>query len=892
MPTQSHLAPLRRSVASSPRASWAIAAATMLTLLLFAAAATIASQSSNSKQVSAEQSARTESVAVSIEDRIAAYNEVLFGVRGAFGVDDELTRRLYHELLTELAVDERQPGVQVIGAAHLVDADDHEAYEAEVNRLATEAGLDYPVFEIYPEPSDGPVLPIDFIEPQVGNERAFGLDFMSEANRRTAAERARDTGLPSATGPITLVQETETQRAFLVMLPIYDAADVSTLDERRDAFVGVTYAAFRMGDLMNGVLGADGPDHVAVFDVESGEVLYDDAGDFTDGSALGRESLAAACPPLCGLPELDDDRVMELDVAGRTWRIYVDGGESVLSSIERSFPAVTLLGGILVTGLVVALAMSMRTARRRALDLATEMTDELEALTESADEAIVSIDDDGTIVAWNQSAERIFGADADTMIGRPASDLAPAGRAGDELARIFSSVHDSDAHGAVSTLATGRRSDGTEFPVEVSLSQWSARGRRFLTGFMRDVTDRVTAERQLVETGNLLRGVLDAATGIAIIGMDVDGTISVFNTGAELMLGYRADELIGTATPEVFHDSHEVVSRAAELGIEPGFEVFVNVARTDQVETRRWTYVCADGRRVPVELTVTPRYDGEGALTGFIGVAIDVTERLAALATQQALLDHEREMVAKLTELDRVKNDFVSTISHELRTPLTSILGYAELLADDGAEEMATRHLDMVDIVTRNAQRLLLLVEDLLMLSRIESGELHMEREPCDLARICEAVESSITPLAENRDIRVRYDVPEGSIVLGDPLRLERVMLNLLSNAIKFSFSGQVVDVRVAAVGDDVEIRVIDRGIGIAADELEHLFDRFFRSRTAERHAIQGTGLGLTIVSDIVQRHHGRVDVESVEGSGTTMIVLLPAHRAADKPNAALPLEV
>lgn len=551
-------------------------------------------------------------------------------------------------------------------------------------------------------------------------------------------------------------------------------------------------------------------------------------------------------------------------------------------------PTTSPAAGMVIAALVVLLAFLLRLARRRVIDVTTHMTGELQALTESADEAIVSIDDSGTIVAWNRSAETIFGASATEMVGQPASRLVPPGTDGDQLARILSSVDSEEIPRHTGpTLAIARRADGTDVPVEVSLSQWSARGRRFLTGFVRDVTDRIEAERTLAETGSLLRSVLDAATGIAVIGTEVDGTISFVNSGAEHMLGYRIDDLVGHASPLVFHDAREIADRARKLGILPGFDVLATIPRRDRSETRTWTYVRADGTRFPVELTVTPRADRDGAPSGFIGVAVDVTERLAAIARQQDLLDQERDMVAKLTDLDRAKNDFVSSISHELRTPLTSIIGYAELLADDGASEMTERHLAMVDIVARNAQRLLLLVEDLLTVSRIDTGEIDIEMEPCDVARLLAALRASVEPIAHERDITVDYAVDHGSVVLADPAHLERVFMNLVSNAIKFSERGNSVEVVIRRAHDDVEIHVIDHGIGIAADELDHLFERFFRSRTAERHAIQGTGLGLTIVSDIVRQHNGRVDVHSVEGEGTTMIVRLPAHHPTPSPGPA-----
>jgi PAS domain S-box-containing protein len=870
--------PLRMSLTMESRSSGVKVLLALGGLLAFVATATFVTARANAAQTDLATRARTENLIASISDRLEAYDEVLYGVRHFFeGVPPE--RSDFRELADRLDVDSRHPGVQVVGAAHLVDRDDLDRYAAETSAAAKDAMLDYPAFEVYPETTADELLPIDFIEPQTGNERAFGLDFFSETNRRAAAIRARDTNATAATAPVTLVQETGEQRAFLVMLPIYEkGAPLDTVVQRREAFDGVVYAAFRMDDLITGVLGEQSSD-VRIVDVDSGEMMF--GTEQPSGARVGPRQLNST---------QDDPNIGSIEVSGRGWAVVVDDSGPVLSTMERSVPFLTLIGGLAIAALFIALARSMRSARSRAIAMAVEMTDELQALTESTTEAIVSVDGAGNVVSSNRGAQRIFEKRPDDLLGTPASllvfdehrpDFDAALAALNVPADASADASDSDpADGADRPFGNtlqllGERADGGVFPIEMTLSTWTAHGERFRTAFIRDITDRVEADRALLRTGDLLKSVLAAATEMSIIATDVDGLIEVFSRGAERMLGYDSREMVGIQTPAIFHDSDEVVERADELGIAPGFDVFTSSARNGLPETRRWTYVRKDGRLVPAELTVTPRYDANGDLCGFIGVAIDVTMRIAAEDDQQRLLDQQLEIVAKLTEVDRVKNDFVSTTSHELRTPLTSIIGYAELLNDELSASDDVGSVRMIEMIDRNAQRLLDLVEDLLALSEIESGLFEMKNEACDSTAILRSACDAIAPLAARRRIEVHVGFDSLPVIEGDAQQLERVFLNLLSNAVKFSHDGGTIDID-ARVDDALVVTVSDNGIGIPADEQEQLFTRFFRSTTADRNAIQGTGLGLAIVANIVQRHGGEIAIESTEDVGTTVRLTLP----------------
>lgn len=244
--------------------------------------------------------------------------------------------------------------------------------------------------------------------------------------------------------------------------------------------------------------------------------------------------------------------------------------------------------------------------------------------------------------------------------------------------------------------------------------------------------------------------------------------------------------------------------------------------------------------------------------------------RTEAEAVQQ-LLSAQNE---RLRELDKLKDEFVSLVSHELRTPLTSIRGYIELLLDDG--DVGADQRRYLEIVDRNSERLLELVSDLLFLAQIEAGKLGIERGQVDLSKIVDECIETSSPAADSRGIELVARVDRVARLEGDRARLGQVLDNLVSNGLKFTESGGRVEVRLRAEDGMAVLEVEDTGVGIPAAEQEHLFERFFRSSTATENAIPGTGLGLTITKAIVERHGGRIEIESAEDAGTTVRVHLP----------------
>jgi signal transduction histidine kinase len=273
---------------------------------------------------------------------------------------------------------------------------------------------------------------------------------------------------------------------------------------------------------------------------------------------------------------------------------------------------------------------------------------------------------------------------------------------------------------------------------------------------------------------------------------------------------------------------------------------------------------------------------GELWLTGAI---FDVSDRKRAEAEREGLLADLAEHNERLLELDRLKDEFIALVSHELRTPLTSIRGYTELLLDGEAGELRDDQRQFLGVVERNAHRLLHLVGDLLFLAQVEAGKLVLDVGAVDLGAVAAETVEAARPQAEAKGIILTLATGPVPLVAGDRARIGQLMDNLVSNAIKFTPEGGRVDIRVRALSKRALVKVRDSGIGIPANERQHLFQRFYRTSTATEQAIQGTGLGLAISKAIVEAHDGRITLTSEEDVGTTFRVELPlgVHAAADE---------
>jgi PAS domain S-box-containing protein len=372
--------------------------------------------------------------------------------------------------------------------------------------------------------------------------------------------------------------------------------------------------------------------------------------------------------------------------------------------------------------------------------------------------------------------------------------------------------------------------------------------------------DEIGAQNErLAEAAAIVESTDDSITATTL-----DGTILSWNRASERLCGYTAEEMIGRRI-------HAIIEPERHAAVD---ETLAAIARGVLIEPHEATGVRKDGSIMPVALTVSLVRGADGIVRGISTIARDISDRRAAEAERDALLRELAEQNDRLRELDRMKDDFVASVSHELRTPLTSIRGYLELVREDAS--LDPEHDRMLDIVDRNADRLLGLVTDLLFIAEVDAGKLAAGQAPVQLAGVAAESVEAAGPRADAAELELNLDVDDQLVVAGDRTRLAQVFDNLISNAVKFTPADGRIDVRVFRADASAVIEVSDTGSGIPEDERAHLFERFFRTSGAIREAVQGTGLGLAIVGAIAASHGGTVSVESSDSGGARFLVSLP----------------
>jgi signal transduction histidine kinase len=331
--------------------------------------------------------------------------------------------------------------------------------------------------------------------------------------------------------------------------------------------------------------------------------------------------------------------------------------------------------------------------------------------------------------------------------------------------------------------------------------------------------------------------IAQAFSGILVL--DLDLVIQKANPGAAALIGRPVADLVGKRFTEVF---------GLEMWDE-GSPLYLAVQHGRAVEPMETVLVTADRRR-DILLGVTPLEDGY--LLNFA----DIT---------------------RIKELDRLKSGIVATVSHELRTPLASIKGYTDLLLQEFEGDNRTLRHEFLTIINEETDRLVQLITDLLDLSRLESGRFERKQEPVYLDELVREMTRTLEVQARQAEVTWHLDLPDDLPPLwGDRTLLLAVVKNLLANAVKFSLPGGKVEVKLRHQDGVILLEVADQGIGIPAEELPHLFTKFYRASTARKAGIRGTGLGLALVKEVVELHHGQIGVTSEVGSGSCFRVLFP----------------
>ena len=493
-----------------------------------------------------------------------------------------------------------------------------------------------------------------------------------------------------------------------------------------------------------------------------------------------------------------------------------------------------------------------------------------EALLESAPDAIVIVDPAGTIRIANRQIEQLFGYSRDELIGQPIETLLPeryhAQHVGHRAAYL--------AAPRTRPMGTGlelfgRRRDGSEFPVEISLSPMQAKPGLLVTAIIRDVTERKAAEATLRQTAlenarlyaeaqaARAEAELQTARLEATMQSAVHGILHVDAATGRLVANRAARALFGRP----LHPDRGVAQYAGQLcrpdGTPLAVEGFLTVRALggEIVPQEELLIVRPDGTRVPILESGAPVRDAQGQVTGAVVILQDIT-------------------VTK--ELERMRDEWISVIAHDLRQPLAAINAHtsvvAMLLPSGHAVE---RTMASVQSIQSSTQQLGRMIEDLLDAARLGANRLQLEPAPIDLPLLLGGVVSRVQGSLPDQPIMLQV---EGAVphVRADPGRIEQVLTNLLTNAAKYGDPGTPIELRIAPEPEEVHIAVQNTGPGIEPEDVGSLFDRFYRTHRARASAAEGLGLGLYISRELVRAHGGQIWVESTPGA-TTVFHFTPA---------------
>ncbi len=485
------------------------------------------------------------------------------------------------------------------------------------------------------------------------------------------------------------------------------------------------------------------------------------------------------------------------------------------------------------------------------------------AVTDSAADAIITIDATGAIVGWNPSAERMFAFPAGGLDRQPVTVLMPDGGVAEHLATARPADEDAGPAAAQLTQVEGRRADGTAFPIEVSVAGWTLEGRRYATAIIRDITERQVADEAVRSAAAFQRSVMDSmAEGLVIVGPD--GRVASANARAAVLLGHEADGLAGH-TVGVAWGSRDGDGRAYGPGEGPSMTALRTGRSSRDVEISSQR---PDGTRVWLRVNTEPLRDRDGVVVASVSTFSDITA--------------EREMREQLRRAQRLEavGQLAGGVAHDFNNLLAAIRGYADLAL--AALPTASPGRSDIEQAIRAADRAAVLTRQLLQFSRREV----LAPRPVDPGEVIDGLIPMLRQLVGEHIELVASRDPRAGVVLADPGQLEQVIVNLVVNARDAMPSGGRIDVTIrraepteASAPDAqlskrpaIRITVADTGHGIDPDALPHIFEPFFTTKEGGR----GSGMGLATVYGIVGASGGTVSVDSSPGHGTTFTVDLP----------------
>ena len=587
-------------------------------------------QLSNQRIIQQSAQQASSSLLTQIMTRIQLYQYGLRGARGVVLTSGEwgLNRDIFYNYSVTRNISEEFPGANGFGFIRRVLQEQEAGY---VKRIQNTSWPEFRIKELSTNRNERFI--IELVEPITSNQQAIGLDIASEVNRREAALSAIYDGEVRLTGPITLVQASgKTLQSALILMPIYRGGKTpNSISERNAQGFGWSYAPLIMEDVLSGLKIDQDKIEFELYDITN----LDDQVCFYTNSEKGMEG---------------DQFLANGEIYGRQWQSRLRVTSAFIEDLRLPDPMLFVIFGGFITLLAAIIVAVVRINLARRQEVVSHQS-RLAAVVEGSADGIIGLNLDGAIQSWNKGAEQIFGYQAQEVLGQLAlTTLVPEDLHNEER-RAFQQVR---LHKQALSLESRIKTKfGAQIPVSLSISPIFDANHKIvgISQSVRDISERKRAEAQirelnisledqvrartseLEELNLLLKDVLQASSEISIVATNMEGQITLFNKGAERMLGYRTEEMLDKMTPVVFHTAQEIDAQRAAIFEDYGvylsdpMEVLIYKAKQDNYDSQEWTYVNKNGSRMPVSLVITQMKNSMGDTIGFLGMAMDISEQ-------------------------------------------------------------------------------------------------------------------------------------------------------------------------------------------------------------------------------------------------------------------------
>jgi PAS domain S-box-containing protein len=807
----------------------------------------------------------TEQIVNAVTGRLNNYSMILQGGAGLFAASGEITREEWRAYYNYRKIEENYPGIHGVGFCEIIKPSELDHH---IQKIRAEG---FPEYTVRPGGIRDQYTAIIFMEPfKDRRTRVLGYDMFQDPVRRAAMEKAGDTGSVSISGKVRLIQEKDEdcQAGFLIYVPVYSMGmEVRGVEERRAALKGYVFGVFRMGDFMSGI-----------FHEPLNKVLFRTY----DGAEVSRKTL------MYESHSSDSDKDPKynpmfssrknIDLYGHQWTLTFETRQSFETVVDRYTSMGILAAGCLISILAFLFFRSEESTRARALLLAEEMTSALRKseqkyrlLAENSRDVIWTADLEGRLTYISPSIKDMIGFAADEVMAMPMTEYIVREDYESLMERLVQEMAKPVSERTFSETFQLRykTKSGNIVHAEFNAS-WLQNEQGHIIGIQGNTRD-ITERKQVMNELLLERAKLSAA----LENMDF-GVVTCDREGANIWMNEAALRFHGFVTKD------DILCRIDEFKSE--WELYYPDGRIMPFDewplprAIRGDYVReyeAHLRHVKSDLewdcsyTSVPVRDRDGEVTLIVLTLQNITER------KQAELD--RIALKAAEEASRAKSVFVSSMSHEIRTPLNAILGFAQVMERDSS--LNSKQVGHVRTILRSGSHLLKLINDILDMSKIESGQTTLNQVAFSLRQLLDDLEMMFRSRADAKGLELIIDRDERLplYVVGDEGKLRQIFINLIGNAVKFTELGGVA-VRVRAEPSEQQAdgkkevlkllaEVEDTGPGIPGEELDHIFDAFRQAEAGLKEG--GTGLGLTISRRFAQMMGGELNVRSEVDKGS-----------------------